>query len=912
MSQQDALALSASSSTPGRLPDLRLLSGDDPHTQLVSSLRSQITDLMNQVTQLNGKLVQSYDRVSDLEDALHLTASNLRSSTIQISQLEIERAQHLAALNTGLLVEKSSITAELTRLMERVSEETAQRGEAEDAKTAIEKDLDDLSATLFAQANTMVAEARYSRSLSERKAEDAEKALKSAEEAVSLLQIQMQTLCEQKEKSESEAKALRQICGASGTAVMMSLQVNDAAPLLPRLSTTHPSYHEFLMFVSHIRLIRSGGGHSPQMSTLLGLPFLSRLIAEESEPTLRLEAAPALNWLTRRNVQTAIYCGQLSIEPMSTQRLQLDPTVISTVAALSSLHDITCSICGKYIYPDPSTPPKSRPSRLMHQTSASWASTSRFLKQQLSSTPASPSSPVSPPPSFISPQTFVFRLSLPQSQTSVSYPLCHDGYCLVRLRSTCDLWHFLTKNVVEQIWNEPDGPKMAASQRQASSSSDLPLSLTHPVNGTLQPGMPPRRNVASRVGNLWGKGLGALGFDKSPSRSSTPPLPAEGSLSHLGPAPRRVPPPPPPSAERAAAKHVATTPEIPHTTPAPPVLPPRRHPINSATVSEQIPSSETYQDSHAQSSENGDEVPDSSKPSSHPSSRKDEPVETVGNSDVSGLHTSPQTPITDGFITPPETNITLSPVASSEASTLATDTVVPDSETRDEAVIQDSVEGTSLTGQATGHSEPEVLAVDKPRTPSPSSPGKAPQELPTRAAGTPPPLPRRAAARERSKSILKTSEPSSLSSRTGSPIPRAHSPSISELKASETLVEEIKPTEHAAPDAEAVKREECTVVDANPMPTSKGNEISRASTESESILVVPPKVPPRRASGKFAPPAARPAREDNNVLVSSIEDESSPVVGDETWEDRQWKELVKLREVMFWARIGGQRSANSS
>jgi hypothetical protein len=30
-------------------------------------------------------------------------------------------------------------------------------------------------------------------------------------------------------------------------------------------------------------------------------------------------------------------------------------------------------------------------------------------------------------------------------------------------------------------------------------------------------------------------------------------------------------------------------------------------------------------------------------------------------------------------------------------------------------------------------------------------------------------------------------------------------------------------------------------------------------------------------------------------------------VGDATWEERTWKELVRLREEMYWARIGGLR-----
>lgn len=79
----------------------RRTSTADAQAQVIASLREQVQDLFSQVTQLNNKLVKSYDRVSDLEDELHVTSSNLRSSSIKISNLELERAQHLSALNTG-------------------------------------------------------------------------------------------------------------------------------------------------------------------------------------------------------------------------------------------------------------------------------------------------------------------------------------------------------------------------------------------------------------------------------------------------------------------------------------------------------------------------------------------------------------------------------------------------------------------------------------------------------------------------------------------------------------------------------------------------------------------------------------------------------------------------------------------
>lgn len=225
--------------------------------------------------------MQSYDRVSDLEDTLHVTSTNLHKSNLQISELEIERAQHLSALNTGLLVEKATITAELTRLMERVTEETAQRGVAENAKQDIEKDLDDLSANLFLQANTMVAEARYARAMSERKADDAERALHDAEEAVSLMQTQMQALSEEKERAEAEAELIRQRM-EKGKWVGDDTLTHHTVILAPKLSTAHLPYQEFLLFNSHLRSIRNSRDPPPSILTLIHLPFLARLQVEDS------------------------------------------------------------------------------------------------------------------------------------------------------------------------------------------------------------------------------------------------------------------------------------------------------------------------------------------------------------------------------------------------------------------------------------------------------------------------------------------------------------------------------------------------------------------------------------------------------------------------------------------------------
>ncbi|KAJ7439685.1 hypothetical protein FB451DRAFT_1445661 [Mycena latifolia] len=429
-------AVPSTNGVPPKSPSAHHQNGSEADAQemVITSLRSQIQDLFSQVTQLNGKLVKSYDRVSDLEDDLHMASAQARQSTLKISQLELERTQHLSALNTGLLVEKSHVTAELTRLMEKATDEAAQRGQAESAKADIEKDLDDLSATLFAQANTMVAEARYSQAMTERKVEQAETALKGAEEMVGIMQQQMQTL--QAEKDEAEKKA-REMQVVMGKGKWVDRRSGSGAVLVKetRLLSSHLPYQEFLMFVAHLRSVHPSSLSPPAMTTLLPMAFLARLSSEDSEPTVRLDLAPSLNWLSRRSVLAAIHTGQLTIEPMSSSALLSESSsnsgTNSNIPGLnSSNNNISCALCGTPIFSTPELshqhprPPTHPSSQNNASANNSWSAS--VLKKTLAytSTNGSPTPPprsLSRPPSQAlhehsapyPPQIHIFRIAAP-------------------------------------------------------------------------------------------------------------------------------------------------------------------------------------------------------------------------------------------------------------------------------------------------------------------------------------------------------------------------------------------------------------------------------------------------------------------------------------------------------------------
>lgn len=111
--------------------------------------------------------------------------------------------------------------------------------------------------------------------------------------------------------------------------------------------------------------------------------FYKRVLAEDIDPTLRLDIAPGLSWLARRTVINSICEGTLVVEPVPA------PTSTFTILAKPQYHP--CSLCGES-RKDPA-----------------------YLRNHR------------------------FRTS--EADTSQRYPLCK--YCLNRVRSTCDFLGFL-------------------------------------------------------------------------------------------------------------------------------------------------------------------------------------------------------------------------------------------------------------------------------------------------------------------------------------------------------------------------------------------------------------------------------------------------------------------------------------
>lgn len=723
--------------------------------------------------------------------------------------------------------------SELQRLTQRLLTESAARTESEASLSSFRAELDDLSASLFSEANKMVASEKLARIKAERKQMDAEEAMKGVQEAMGGMRAQLGGLGGQLEQAEKERDDWRekwfQATGGiehtdrlaeheagGGASIVFSDGVNvvTTSPNLALASANDSStsinsaagragtprqgaylgsvqshatagrlrndilpYGEFIGFIRHLRKTRTetlakpieptygyghggaygattgeasrygrfgaegqplqSGSHASEqekkellasvlpLSTHLSQPFLKRCVEEDSDPALRLDIAPGLNFLSRRTVLTSIVEGHLVIEPVWG-----DPFGIESDK---------CTLCGTGLDRwlanangggGTRTPTTTQTVRKMLNSSG-WGFGNLKGKKSIASFGATSSSQTSPnvdKDTQSPPNNSTRSFSLPGSMSpsalgsgqndlplhtfrtndtaTTRYPLC-PTYCLTRLRAVCDFWTYVRS--IEKGLLLEEGFRLA------------------PVNTSLGYGL----GTGGGSGAVAGLGVGT------------------GSASSLGLA-------------------------------SPPPLPDRKHDdirVASPTTAEAPTEEKASPAEDAKATEEKKEAsPEEEKPSSPEESAK----------------------------------------------------VIEPSAKADEA-------------------SPESAATPSTATDAPTSPSAA----------APPPLPKRSAARAAP----------ALPPRSSTPTPRDHP----------------QPGIHAPPVSSSLSA---------PLPPPPRRNVSVAGTR--------PDPPSRRGSG--LPHSAV----NSAVGPSGVQDALGLGPG---WEDRCWTEVVRLKEEMFWRRIGAAAPA---
>ncbi|CAK7562167.1 MAG: rab guanine nucleotide exchange factor S2 [Sporothrix epigloea] len=144
-------------------------------------------------------------------------------------------------------------------------------------------------------------------------------------------------------------------------------------------AVTTSAVNAFMTVTSGLSVASNAPSPQNHIKELKETKFYKRVVVEDIEPTLRLDTAPGVSWLVRRNIMSAALEGTLVAEPV--------PTMTGT----SLLIQQPCSMCGE--------------SRRQES----------FLR--------------------------LHRFRLTESDKSTPYPLCN--YCLTRVRSVCGFLVFL-------------------------------------------------------------------------------------------------------------------------------------------------------------------------------------------------------------------------------------------------------------------------------------------------------------------------------------------------------------------------------------------------------------------------------------------------------------------------------------
>jgi len=174
----------------------------------------------SEITTLNIKLVEAIEKQASLEDALAHTRADLDIANIKIQGLESIQNEHRAQREKGILIDRKDVEIENESLLKRLTDESRGKLRAEKDKRAIELELESLTASLFDEANKMVATARIGQDMAEKRAEQI---LARCRDSEILMSSQQDQLAELKSRIQQMSP------GAKDT----------AKPILP-ISTIHP------------------------------------------------------------------------------------------------------------------------------------------------------------------------------------------------------------------------------------------------------------------------------------------------------------------------------------------------------------------------------------------------------------------------------------------------------------------------------------------------------------------------------------------------------------------------------------------------------------------------------------------------------------------------------------------------
>ncbi|PSK51706.1 Rab guanine nucleotide exchange factor sec2 [Elsinoe australis] len=196
-------------------------------------------DLSGEVSMLSTKLINAINHSTNLDDTLQQSRIELDTAKRRIEELEAEARKHAEDIESGVLLKKAEVDAQIEQMRAELEEARREREASDKAKRGMETELENLTASLFEEANNMVADARRETEAAEKRTAQFRSQLQDTETLLSSQQEQLQDLKGVMEKLSSERdenEPLPHLSTAPSTpatdANKMS-RILDALPLSP-------------------------------------------------------------------------------------------------------------------------------------------------------------------------------------------------------------------------------------------------------------------------------------------------------------------------------------------------------------------------------------------------------------------------------------------------------------------------------------------------------------------------------------------------------------------------------------------------------------------------------------------------------------------------------------------------------
>ncbi|SMN19866.1 similar to Saccharomyces cerevisiae YNL272C SEC2 Guanyl-nucleotide exchange factor for the small G-protein Sec4p [Maudiozyma saulgeensis] len=282
--------------------------------------------IREQVSSLSTQLMESVDRQSQLEDKLRQANKLIQSQSASVATLESIQIEHDSLKQK--VIEKD---ATIKGLQGDLKSENDLRTQAETEVDKLSQEVEDLTASLFAEANNMVADARKEKHTTEILNTKLVEQLRDKDNMLETLNLQLKNLKivlqnVEKETVSNQSSRYSTVLNDSDTISGRSLNkvttssssiTKDAdnvvlySPYVTTIRYDLTLFNEFLKFIAvlpYCKTIRETASESK---------LLRRLINDEVQPVLRIDNAPGVGWLAKKSLMQKMIDGLVILEPLS-------------------------------------------------------------------------------------------------------------------------------------------------------------------------------------------------------------------------------------------------------------------------------------------------------------------------------------------------------------------------------------------------------------------------------------------------------------------------------------------------------------------------------------------------------------------------------------------------------------------